>query len=137
MLVVLLDSPRDVTTLTVTDDVVVQPPPVGRLPLLFVLRPDVLHHVELPLVFLVTESTLEHGANVGAEVDLEIPEDHGLEGALGALVVLLPWLGLLLLLPHAQRLAGGVDLADSFARLTIINFQIGENISEGLFIRFL
>ena len=123
MLVVLLDSPRDVTTLTVADNVVVQPPPVGCLPLLFVLRPDVLHHVELPLVFLVTQSTLEHGANVGAEVNLEIPEDHGLEGTLGALVVVLPWPGLLLLLPHAQRLAGLV--------------QIGENISEGFFSRFI
>ena len=86
VLVILLDSPRDVTALTVADNVVIKPPPVGQLPLLFMLGPDVLHHVELPLVLLVTQSTLEHGSNVSSEVDFQIPEDLGPEGTLGTLI---------------------------------------------------
>ena len=60
VLVVLLDSPRDVATLTVADNVVIQPPPVDQLPLVVMLRPDVLHHVELPPVHLLAESALEN-----------------------------------------------------------------------------
>ena len=107
MLVVLLDSSRDVAALTVTDNVVVQPPPVGQLSLLSMLGPDVLHHVELPLVFLITERALEHGANVGTEVDLQIPENEGFECTLGALVDLPSPL----LLPGSHGLAGLLHLA--------------------------
>lgn len=106
VLVVLLDSARDVTALTVADNVVIKPPPVGQLPLLFMLRPDVLHHVELPLVLLVTESALEHRANVGSQVNFQIPENLSLEGTLRTLIGDFPSLTFLLFLPHSEGPAG-------------------------------
>ena len=147
VLVVLLDSPRDVATLTVADNVVIQPPPVDQLPLFVMLRPDVLHHVELPLVFLLTQSALEHGPNVGAEMNLQVPENKGLEGALGALVLNLPRLTFLLFPPTTDSLArpeGVLGEALGFLSLSLTrpgrfglaSFQIVENILEGFFRRF-
>ena len=147
MLVVLLDSPRDVATLTVADNVVIQPPSVDHLPLVVMLRPDVLHHIELPLVFLLTQSALEHGPNVGAEMNLQVPENKGLEGALGALVLHLPRLTLPLLPPSRYSLTGpegvlGEALGFLYLSLTrprrfgLTSFQIVENILEGFFLRF-
>ena len=80
MLVVLLDSARDITTLTVTHNVVIKPLPIGQLSLLGVNLSDVFHEMEFPLVFLLTQCTLKHGTNVSPEMNLQIPENLRLEG---------------------------------------------------------
>ena len=79
MLIVLLHSPSDVAALAVADDVAVHPLPVGDLSLFLVRVSDVLHQVELPLVFLFTNCALEYCSNMRPKMDLQVPEDRRLE----------------------------------------------------------